>query len=303
MDYSAVAPPSSSGSAENSAFADALARARQIAAKINQPGADEPSALKRPFEGSSDDFEFADSQPEPKKLASMADPIGAQLKAIADQQRAQQAVQAAASAAAQINAKLGINNQQSPNPPPLGGGGGPGVAGPPGMGGGPPRNNVMGGGGGGGGLGGGAGMGMVTTENFSVPDRMVGLVIGKGGENLSGIQADSGVKIQFAPDSGGLPERNCTLTGSQEGICKAKELISRIIDKGQGLPDAMSMGDSAVMEEVMIPGNKVGLVIGKGGENIKHLQEQAVVKMVMIQDSNVPSHQDKPLRITGEPQF
>ena len=51
----------------------------------------------------------------------------------------------------------------------------------------------------------------------------------------------------------------------------------------------------------MIPGTKVGLVIGKGGENIKNLQERAGVKMVMIQDSNVPSHQDKPLRITGEP--
>ena len=25
------------------------------------------------------------------------------------------------------------------------------------------------------------------------------------------------------------------------------------------------------------------------------------MKMVMIQDSNIPSHQDKPLRITGEP--
>jgi far upstream element-binding protein len=61
------------------------------------------------------------------------------------------------------------------------------------------------------------------------------------------------------------------------------------------------MGDGMVMEEVMIPGNKVGLVIGKGGENIKHLQESAGVKMVMIQDSNAPSHIDKPLRITGEP--
>ena len=43
-------------------------------------------------------------------MASLNDPIGAQLKALADQQRAQQAVAAAANAAAQINAKLGISN-------------------------------------------------------------------------------------------------------------------------------------------------------------------------------------------------
>ena len=109
---------------------------------------------------------FSESQPEPKKLAGMSEQqglVGAQLKAIhdqqqmADQERAQQAVQAAANAAAQINAKLGINNQNQAPPqlgvPPMGG---------------------MSGGGGGMGLGGGLG-GMVHTENFSVPDRMVGL--------------------------------------------------------------------------------------------------------------------------------
>lgn len=58
--------------------------------------------------------------------------------------------------------------------------------------------------------------------------------------------------------------------------------------------------DGVTMVEVLIPGNKVGLVIGKGGETIKGLQENAGVKMVMIQDSNQPSHYDKPLRITGE---
>ena len=78
-------------------------------------------------------------------------------------------------------------------------------------------------------------------------------------------------------------------------------MISRIIMKGQGLPEASGMSDGSVMEEIMIPGSKVGLVIGKGGENIKMLQERACVKMVMIQDSNIPSHQEKPLRITGEP--
>ena len=62
-------------------------------------------------------FFFSDGQPDPKKMAAINDPIGAQLKAIADQQRAQQtqqAVQAAANAAAQINAKLGIQSQGGP---------------------------------------------------------------------------------------------------------------------------------------------------------------------------------------------
>merc|ERR1719422_402418 len=53
--------------------------------------------------------------------------------------------------------------------------------------------------------------------------------------------------------------------------------------------------------EMMIPGNKVGLVIGKGGETIKLLQEQTGAKMIIIQESNMQADQ-KPLRITGAPE-
>ena len=37
-------------------------------------------------------------------------------------------------------------------------------------------------------------------------------------------------------------------------------------------------------QELMIPGGKVGLVIGKGGDTIKQLQEKTGAKMVIIQD-------------------
>lgn len=53
--------------------------------------------------------------------------------------------------------------------------------------------------------------------------------------------------------------------------------------------------------EIMIPGPKVGLIIGKGGETIKSLQEKSGAKMVVIQDG--PNQEaEKPLRITGDPQ-
>jgi far upstream element-binding protein len=180
--------------------------------------------------------------------------------------RAQQAAQAAA---AQINAKLGLAGGQI-TPPTLGV---------------PPML---------------PGMGGIVTETIYVPDRMVGLVIGKGGENITNIQAETGVKVQFAPDSGGMPDRSCTLTGPKEGIQKAQEMVNQMISKGQGMPENKNLGPGITMEEVMISGSKVGLIIGKGGENIKMLQEKANVKMVMIQDSNMPSHEDKPLRISGQ---
>lgn len=55
-------------------------------------------------------------------------------------------------------------------------------------------------------------------------------------------------------------------------------------------------------QEVMVPGSKVGLVIGKGGETIKMLQEKTGAKMVIIQDGPGQELVEKPLRISGDPQ-
>uniref|UniRef100_A0A9J8C7L3 K Homology domain-containing protein n=2 Tax=Cyprinus carpio TaxID=7962 RepID=A0A9J8C7L3_CYPCA len=128
------------------------------------------------------------------------------------------------------------------------------------------------------------------------------IVIGRGGEQISRIQQDSGCKIQIAPDSGGMPERSVTLTGAPDSIQAAKRLLSEIVEKGRPSP-AFHHNDGTGMsvQEMMIPASKAGLVIGKGGETIKQLQERAGVKMVMIQDGPQNTGADKPLRISGDP--
>jgi hypothetical protein len=64
---------------------------------------------------------------------------------------------------------------------------------------------------------------MSTPEHFFSLLNLTGFfttfaVIGRGGEQITRLQAESGAKIQMAPDAGGLPDRVCTLTGSQEAI-------------------------------------------------------------------------------------
>ncbi|XP_072344772.1 far upstream element-binding protein 3 isoform X2 [Scyliorhinus torazame] len=143
----------------------------------------------------------------------------------------------------------------------------------------------------------------IMSEEYKVPDKMVGFIIGRGGEQISRIQMESGCKIQIAPDSGGLPERSCTLTGSPENIEEAKRLLGQIVDRcrnGPGFHNDIDSCNSAI-QEIQIPANKVGLVIGKGGETIKQLQERTGVKMIMIQDGPLVTGADKPLRITGDP--
>ncbi|XP_029930767.1 far upstream element-binding protein 1 isoform X5 [Myripristis murdjan] len=141
-----------------------------------------------------------------------------------------------------------------------------------------------------------------TSEEFKVPDGMVGFIIGRGGEQISRMQQESGCKIQIAPDSGGMPERSVTLTGTPDSIQTAKRLLTEIVEKGRPTP-AFHHNDGPGMsvQEIMVPASKAGLVIGKGGETIKSLQERAGVKMVMIQEGPQNTGADKPLRISGEP--
>lgn len=154
--------------------------------------------------------------------------------------------------------------------------------------------------------------GAPTTELMMVPDKMVGLIIGRGGEQITRLQAESGCKIQMAQDSGGMPERQCTLTGAPSAIAQARAAIERIIASegsggprpggggGGGPPSMGGMGGGNGMFETMVPGHKVGLIIGKGGETIKQLQERSGAKIIIIQDSPEAAH-EKPLRITGDP--
>ncbi|XP_037538318.1 far upstream element-binding protein 1 isoform X1 [Nematolebias whitei] len=140
------------------------------------------------------------------------------------------------------------------------------------------------------------------SEDFKVPDGMVGFIIGRGGEQISRIQQESGCKIQIAPDSGGMPDRSVTLTGSPESIQTAKRLLTEIVEKGRPAPVFHhNEGPGMTVQEIMVPATKAGLVIGKGGETIKSLQERGGVKMVMIQDGPQNTGADKPLRISGDP--
>ena len=41
-------------------------------------------------------------------------------------------------------------------------------------------------------------LGGVSSEQLMVPDKMVGLIIGRGGEQITRLQAESGCKIQMS---------------------------------------------------------------------------------------------------------
>nr|XP_032802712.1 far upstream element-binding protein 1-like isoform X16 [Petromyzon marinus] len=293
----AAAAGGGAGSLKPEVFADAVQRARQIAAKIGSDpvpgGAAIDMASAYGFPGQKRPLEDADvpwtgppptraglelalsppDNPDSKKMAPQSDPIGAQLAAIQQQQ----------------SGRGGDAPEMGWSPPPR-------FDSPDGDPHWPPSHH--GGGGGGGGL-----NPRAQTEEMKIPDKMVGFIIGRGGEQVSRLQTETGCKIQISPDAvvdaTGLMERTCMLMGPPEAIQHAKSLIDQIIERCRNGGPSENGADGMV--EIIVPADKVGLVIGKGGETIRQLQDRAGVKMVMIQDNRQNSGVDKPLRITGDP--
>lgn len=132
------------------------------------------------------------------------------------------------------------------------------------------------------------------TETIRVKSSLVGLIIGRNGENLRKVESESGARVQFiqAKDSH-VPERQCTISGSLRAREAAKSAIFGIIDEnggqnvmqekgaytpgmqGRAKPNLPALREGENSTQLYVPDKTVGLIIGRGGEQIKQLQEES----------------------------
>ncbi|KAI9684909.1 MAG: hypothetical protein M1822_005558 [Bathelium mastoideum] len=124
------------------------------------------------------------------------------------------------------------------------------------------------------------------TETVTVDSRMVGLIIGRNGENLTRVERETGARVQFVtgPEGSG-PRRQCRISGSQRQRDEAKREIFQVIDdnggnrasnsgaKGRDNQPALRDGENSI--QILVPDRTVGLIIGRGGETIRDLQERS----------------------------
>ncbi|XP_058068069.1 uncharacterized protein LOC131217219 isoform X2 [Magnolia sinica] len=131
-----------------------------------------------------------------------------------------------------------------------------------------------------------------SSKKIDIPNGRVGVIIGKGGETIKYLQLQSGAKIQVTRDMDADPTsqtRLVELIGTQEQISKAEQLINDVLAEaeagGSGIVAArrFSSGQSGADQFTMkVPNNKVGLIIGKGGETIKNMQARSGARIQLI---------------------
>nr|XP_027198425.1 far upstream element-binding protein 1-like [Dermatophagoides pteronyssinus]XP_027198426.1 far upstream element-binding protein 1-like [Dermatophagoides pteronyssinus]XP_027198427.1 far upstream element-binding protein 1-like [Dermatophagoides pteronyssinus] len=126
----------------------------------------------------------------------------------------------------------------------------------------------------------------ITYFEYPVSPQLIGLVIGKGGETIRKIQADSGCKVQFDTtkvDAQG--NKICQFTGTQDAVNRALDMVKEIIDTvtgGQGSIDEIRL---------VVPTSRTGTVIGRGGETIRQLKQQSGCNIEL--DKNFQSDNDE----------
>ncbi|GMI23641.1 hypothetical protein TrCOL_g11311 [Triparma columacea] len=100
------------------------------------------------------------------------------------------------------------------------------------------------------GAGGGATIGMGgVTITMAIPDRDVGMVIGRGGSVIKEIQRQTKARFQIPPAADvGMPHRTCTISGTNDSVQQVKQIVERMLVEQNtaffmgGQPNSMGQG-------------------------------------------------------------
>ena len=165
-----------------------------------------------------------------------------------------------------------------------------------------------------------------TSDTININSGFVGLIIGRQGENLRRIVKDTQTRVQIItpPDAGGS-ERECRITGPPGAREYAKAEKYRVIqesgkdpgsssgrappppdrDMGVGIKQsgnhqpALRTGEDSIT--IKVPNRTVGLIIGKGGETIRDLQERSHCHVNIVGEEKSESG-FRPVNLIGTPE-
>lgn len=147
-----------------------------------------------------------------------------------------------------------------------------------------------------------------------VPDRTVGLIIGRGGETIRDLQERSGCHVNIVGEQksvNGL--RPVNLIGPYAATAQAKEMIMEIVDSdsrnangggasagGSAPPQGRNPRDDRekVQDAIFVPNEAVGMIIGKGGETIREMQNSTGCKINVSQQPQ-PGQSEREIELVG----
>lgn len=132
---------------------------------------------------------------------------------------------------------------------------------------------------------------------FLVTNNLAGAIIGEGGQYISTLQEETGCRIRVALSTDlfpGTQERVVLITGTESKVTYAS---SRIIERAVEVEPQRTDGTLTV--KILIPSPASGLIIGKGGANMKILTDESGARVHLNPKNEAAYTAERVMTITG----
>lgn len=133
-----------------------------------------------------------------------------------------------------------------------------------------------------------------------IPHTVIGLVIGKGGENIKRIQSETGATVRVDPHT--VDEQGnkvCTITGTKQAVTEAHSQVTQVIENAAQNKRPRMQVEGGDQYRMKIPASRTGAIIGKGGETIKQIKQQSGCDIEL--DKNSKDQEESVFIIRGTP--
>jgi len=135
---------------------------------------------------------------------------------------------------------------------------------------------------------------------LSVPQAVVGLIVGKAGASIKAIQEETGAKVQIDQAGPEGQPRNVTITGTSQAVAKAKSRIEEMTGISSKIDVEQEDASASIQSVVRAPPEVVGRIIGKSGKTIISIEEASGAKVRI--DQTGPEGQPRNVTISGTPE-
>jgi far upstream element-binding protein len=125
-----------------------------------------------------------------------------------------------------------------------------------------------------------------------VPNDKVGIIIGKGGMTIKGIQERTRAQVQIPanPDENDPGVRTLSIGGDTKESVDAAQMEIFMALQSQQQQAQQAYNSTATAMGLMVPDDKVGIIIGKGGVTIKDIQNRLKVRVQIPQQPDIGSN-------------
>lgn len=155
-----------------------------------------------------------------------------------------------------------------------------------------------------------------TVYRYLCPVKKIGSIIGRGGEIVKQLRADTNAKLRICDAVSGCDERVVMIysssdetndfDGKDDRVCPAQDALFRVHDRvivDEDRSDGESEEGPQINVRLLVPSDQIGCIIGKGGQIVQTIRSETGAQVRIMKDEHLPRcalSSDELVQISGE---